>query len=113
MFITTTHKKIVTVFMIMIVFVTIMKSFAIAKEMRVDHKSNFSPSICQTETADFGKTDMDDFNPPKQSFVDYDMFFSCATLIPLNLPHDSLLAVPLRSLAIPDNWPEILIPPKI
>jgi hypothetical protein len=113
MSITTTHKKFVTVFMLMIVFVIMMKSFAIAKDMGVDHNMKFSHSICQTETEDFGKTAMDDFKPPKQSFVDYDIFFSSATLIPLNQPHDSLLAVHLCLLATPDSWQEILIPPKI
>jgi len=106
-------KKIAAVLMMLIVFATIMKSTSFAKELKVSSGTNISQALYEADPVDTGKTDMGDFKPPKQSFVDYDFFFSCSAFIPLNSPSISLLFVPPGSRAIPGTWPDILIPPKI
>ena len=99
--------------MMLIVFVTIMKSTSFAKEMNVSSGTNISQALHQADPVDTGKTAMGDFKPPKQSFVDYDFFFSCSSFKPLNPPHDSLLTIPPDTRAVPGAWPDIFIPPKI
>lgn len=99
--------------MMLIVFATIIKSTSFAKDLNASSGTNISQALFQAAPVDTGNTDMGDFKPPKQSFVDYDIFFSCTSFKPLNPPHDSLLAIPLDSQAVPGAWPDILIPPKI
>ncbi|MRR07647.1 MAG: hypothetical protein EG828_12065 [Deltaproteobacteria bacterium] len=106
-------KKIAAVLMMLIVFAAIMKSTAFAKELKVSFGTNISQALYQADPVDTGKTDMGDFKPPKQSFVDYDFFFSCTSFKPLNPPHDSLLAMPPDTQSVLGAWPDIFIPPKI
>jgi len=113
MFRNVTFKKFAAVFMMLIVFVAIMKSTSFAKEMNVSSGTNISQALYQADPVDTGKAAMGDFKPPKHSFVDYDFFFSCSSFIPLNPPHDSLLAIPPDTQAVPGAWPDIVIPPKI
>jgi len=113
MLINTPHKKFAAVLMMLIIIVAIMKSTSFAKEMNVSSGANISQAIYQADPVDTGNTALGDFKPPKQSFVDYDFFFSCSSFIPLNPPHDSLLAVHLETQAVPVAWLDIFIPPKI
>lgn len=57
--------------------------------------------------------DKGDFKPPKNSFVDYDIFFSCAALKPMSRQVASLPAPGPGNGAPSDTFSEILIPPKI
>jgi hypothetical protein len=99
--------------MMLIVFAAIMKSTSFAKEVSVSSGTNISQALYQADPLDTDKNAMGDFKPPKQSFVDYDFFFSCSSFNPLNPPHDSLLAMTPDTQAVPGSWLDIFIPPKI
>lgn len=113
MFRNVTCKKFAAVLMMLIVFVAIMKSTTFAKELKVSSGTNISQALYQADPVDTGKAATNDFKPPKQSFVDYDFFFSCSSFKPLNPLHDSLLAIPPDTQSVPGAWPDIFIPPKI
>ncbi|MRR54942.1 MAG: hypothetical protein EG822_10600 [Deltaproteobacteria bacterium] len=113
MFRNVTCKKFAAVLMMLIVFVAIMKSTTFAKEMSVSSGTDISQSLYQADPLDTANNAMGDFKPPKQSFVDYDFFFSCVSFRLLNPPHDSLMAISPDTQAVPGAWPDIFIPPKI
>ncbi|AAR35680.1 hypothetical protein KIP69_11155 [Geobacter sulfurreducens] len=62
--------------------------------------------------ADDAQTDIDDFKPPKHSFIDYTTYFCPSRLVPIYQPSESRLvfAEPFR--LPPQVYPEISVPPQ-
>ncbi|ANA39929.1 MULTISPECIES: hypothetical protein [Geobacter] len=62
--------------------------------------------------ADGAQADIDDFKPPKHSFIDYTTYFCPSGLVPIYQPSESrlLFAEPFR--LPPQVYPEISVPPQ-
>lgn len=106
------HKSI-AVLLVLMVFVAMANAFV---SDRTGHASS-GPVVAG---AVFGAIppassvpDKEDFKPPKHSFVDYDIFFSCVAMKPMNRQVAQLAAPAPGNGAPAETFSEILIPPKI
>lgn len=102
-----------TAFLILMVFVTMLNVVVTARTSHAASEPVIADTICHAGAPESGVPDRDDFKPPKHSFVDYDIFFSCSAFKPMNRSVVSLPALDIGSRPFPGTWPEILIPPKI
>lgn len=108
-----TLKKSVGVFLILLVFVTMANSLAAARVMPASAGPAAVETICHGVSHDSANPDRGDFKPPKQSFVDYDIFFTCTGFKPTTR-HSASFSVPdIGRKALSGALDEILIPPKI
>lgn len=62
--------------------------------------------------ADDSQTGIDDFKPPKQSFIDYTTYFCPDRLVPIYQPCESRLIFSEPFRVTPQVYPEISVPPQ-
>lgn len=62
--------------------------------------------------ADDSQTGIDDFKPPKHSFIDYTTYFCPDRLVPIYQPSESLLLFSEPFRIPPQVYPEIFVPPQ-
>lgn len=105
--------KAIAVFLVLMVFVTMVNSLAGVRASHASPGPVVSVTVCQSVPSGSSIPVKDDFKPPKQSFVDYDIFFSCVALKPINRPEASFHTADSGIRALSGVLPEILIPPKI
>jgi hypothetical protein len=106
-------KRQIAVFLLLMVVLTMVNSFAMAKATPLAMGANLSGTAFHSEPFEADSPDMSDFKPPKNSFIDYDMFFSCSACSPQTRTADTQSVTDPDSRTIPGAWPEILVPPKI
>jgi len=106
------HKS-VAVFLVLMVFIAVANSLAV---VRVGHAAMgpvIAETVCHSVPSASSIPAKDDFKPPKHSFVDYDIFFTCVEFKPMDRPIVSHTAPDVGSKALSGALSEILIPPKI
>lgn len=105
--------KAIAVFLVMVVFMTMVNSLAASRASHASPGPVLTVTVSQSVTPESSIPVKDDFKPPKQSFVDYDIFFSCVELKPMNRPEATFHNADSGTRALSGVLPEILIPPKI
>jgi len=102
-----------TAFLILMVFVTMLNVLAASRTSHAASGPIIAGTACHAGAPESGIPDKDDFKPPKHSFVDYDIFFSCSAFKPMNRPVTSISFQDTGNRALSGALSEILIPPKI
>lgn len=103
----------IAVFLVVMVFVTMANFLAAARVSHAFSGPAVAGTVCDSAHPGSSVPEKDDFKPPKQSFVDYDIFFTCAAFKPTNRHSASCSAPDIGSKALSGALAEILIPPKI
>lgn len=106
------HKSI-SVFLVLMVFVTMANTLASVRVSHAFPEPVVAGTVCLESSPASSVPVKDDFKPPKNSFVDYDIFFSCVAFKPMNRPFAASYTTDTGSRALSGAVPEILIPPKI
>lgn len=105
-------KKTAAVVMTLVVFMTMMKSFAFAKETFSSPPSTASPTDAALQSGPDGSSETENFKPPKNLFADYDSFFSITAPLSRNRIDIARLSSRTRHTILSGIRPDIFIPPE-
>lgn len=105
-------RKTAAIVMMLIVFMTMMKSFAFAKETFLSPPSTAFTYDAALQAGPDGSAETENFKPPKNLFMDYDSFFSNTAPLLRNRIDLTRLSLRSRHHILSGIRPDIFIPPE-